>query len=90
MIDPDVTPSDSWPIFAWLAEQVGNFQTLGVLAMVALLIFGIMKWVGGNASEHSARTTGGKVMVFGAILGGVGIAAAPALITWATSLNIFN
>lgn len=86
-IDPGVTPASSWPVFAWLGEQVGNLQTLGVLAMVGILVFGIVKWVGGASSDNSRGQSSGKIMVFGAIVGGVVIAAAPALIKWATGQN---
>lgn len=89
-IDPGVSPNDSWPIFRWLGEQVGNFQTLGVLIMVAILVFGVVKWVGGASSDNSRSQTGGKIMVFGAVIGGVVIAAAPALIRWATGQNPFQ
>lgn len=89
-IDPGVSPNSSWPIFAWLGEQVGNFQTLGVLIMVAVLILGIIKWVGGASSDNSRSQTGGKIMVFGSLVGGVVIAAAPALIQWATGQNPFS
>jgi len=68
-IDPGVSPNDSWPIFRWLGEQVGNFQTLGVLIMVAILVFGVVKWVGGASSDNSRSQTGGKIMVFGAVIG---------------------
>jgi len=86
-IDPHVSPGSSWPIFPWLGQQVGNFQTLGVVVMVAVFVCGVIKWVSGASSDNSRSQTGGKVMVFGSIVGGIVIAAAPALIRWATGQN---
>ncbi|KZE92393.1 hypothetical protein AVP42_02547 [Agromyces sp. NDB4Y10] len=86
-IDPGVTPSSSWPIFSWIGQQVGNFQTLGVVAMVALLIAGIFTWVAGSGSDNSRQQTAGKWMVFLSIIGAVVIGAAPAIIKWASGQN---
>jgi hypothetical protein len=86
-IDPGVTPSNSWPIFTWIGQQVGNSQTLGVVAMVALLIAGIFTWIAGSGRDNSRQQTAGKWMVFLSILGAVLIGAAPAIIKWASGQN---
>lgn len=86
-IDPGVTPSSSWPIFTWIGEQVGNFQTLGVVAAVALLIGGVMVWVAGSTSDNSRQQTAGKWTVGLSIIGAVLIGAAPAIIRWASGQN---
>lgn len=84
-VNPNVKPSSTWPVFPWLGQQAGNLITLGVLVMVVTLVWGIILWVGGSSSDNHRRVVGGKWMVFGSIVGAIVIAAAPALIQWATT-----
>ena len=86
-IPVNVKPSSTWPIFNFLGTQAGNLITLGVLVMVASLVWGIIVWVGGSHSDNHRKVVGGKWMVFGSIEGAIVIAAAPAIIQWATHQN---
>lgn len=87
MIDPGVSPTNTWPVFSWIGEQVGNFQTLGIVVMAAMCIAGVIAWVAGSASDNSRRHTAGKWMVGLAIVGAVAISSAPAIIRWASGQN---
>lgn len=86
-IDPNVKPSNTWPIFKFVSEQAGNLITLGIIVMVGLFVCGIIVWVGGSSGDNHRRVVTGKVMTIGSVIGAIAIAAAPALITWATKQN---
>lgn len=86
-IDPNVKPSNTWPIFKFVSEQAGNLITLGIIVMVGLFVWGIIVWVGGSSGDNHRRVVTGKVMTFGSVVGAILIAAAPAIITWATKQN---
>jgi hypothetical protein len=86
-VNPNVKPASTWPVFNWISQQAGNLITLGVIVMVAFLVWGIILWVGGSSGDNHRRVVTGKVMTFGSVVGAIVIAAAPALIQWATKQN---
>jgi hypothetical protein len=86
-IPVNVKPSSTWPVFNWIGQQAGNLMTLGIIVMVAFLVWGIVMWVGGSSGDNHRRVVTGKVMTFGSVVGAIVIAAAPAIISWATKQN---
>ncbi|MDN4599403.1 hypothetical protein ACF1AJ_19285 [Leifsonia sp. NPDC014704] len=86
-IPVNVKPSSTWPVFNFIGQQAGNLMTLGITVMVVFLVWGIVMWVGGSSGDNHRRVVTGKVMTFGSVIGAVVIAAAPAIIGWATKQN---
>ena len=62
-IPVNVKPTSTWPVFNWIGQQAGNLMTLGIIVMVAFLVWGIVMWVGGSSGDNHRRVVTGALEI---------------------------
>jgi hypothetical protein len=87
-IDPGVKANANAPWLPLLRNIAGMLLVTCVIILVAVLVVGVVLWVGGKlASMSSAQSTGFMIMVWG-LLGAAVIGSVSGLVYWATSQSL--
>jgi len=87
-IDPGVSPKNDWPFITAIANFVGNFQTLGIVLMVAAIIAAAAVWAYGSFSSNSTLESRGKLGTIIALIASVVIGSAGGLVTFFSNQSL--